>query len=70
MKRQEEMRIALEQYAEPSFPTAAEEFAFMAGFRAADKTMIDKATEWLFKHVFYYPDQSHMVEMFRKDMEE
>ena len=70
MKRQEEMRIALEQYAEPSFPTNEERLAFMAGFRAADKTMIEKACDWLMRYGCEYAREEVMVEHFRKDMDQ
>ena len=34
------------------------------------KKMIEKATQWLFENVFYYPDESDRVELFRKAMKE
>ena len=38
----------------------------------ADKTMIDKATQWLFEHVYDYtnPEDQERVEAFRKYLEE
>ena len=48
----------------------AEREAFEAGAEWADKTMIEKAIQWLFENVFYYPDESDKVELFRKAMEE
>ena len=46
------------------------EDGFIEGAKWADRTMIDKATQWLFENVFYYPDESDNVELFRKAMEE
>ena len=46
------------------------EDGFIEGAKWADKTMIEKATQWLFENVFYYPDESDNVELFRKAMEE
>ena len=46
------------------------EDGFIEGAKWADKTMIEKATQWLFENVFYYPDESDKVELFRKAMEE
>ena len=40
------------------------------GYEEGRKDMIDKATQWLFENVFYYPDESDNVELFRKAMEE
>ena len=42
------------------------------GVRLADKTMIDKATQWLFEHVYDYinPEDQERVESFRKYLED
>ena len=52
--------------------TVNEENAFQAGARWADKTMIEKATQWLFENVYDYliPEDQERVESFRKAMEE
>jgi len=46
--------------------------AFIEGARWADKTMIEKATQWLFENVYDYlnPEDQERVESFRKEMEE
>jgi hypothetical protein len=46
--------------------------AFVMGAVWADKTMIDKATQWLFENVYDYlnPEDQERVESFRKAMEE
>lgn len=45
---------------------------FIEGAKWADKTMIDKASEWLFENVYDYliPEDQERVESFRKAMEE
>jgi hypothetical protein len=45
---------------------------FIEGAKWADKTMIDKATQWLFENVYDYlnPEDQERVESFRKAMEE
>lgn len=52
--------------------TVNEEKAFQAGARWADKTMIEKATQWLFENVYDYlnPEDQERVESFRKYLEE
>lgn len=52
--------------------TVNEEKAFQAGAEWADRTMIDKATEWLFANVYDYlnHEDQERVESFRKAMEE
>ena len=47
-------------------PTYADAIAW------ADKTMIDKATQWLFEHVYDYtnPEDQERVEAFRKCLED
>ena len=44
---------------------------FIEGAKWADKTMIEKATQWLFEHVYDYlnPEDQERVESFRKAME-
>jgi hypothetical protein len=46
--------------------------AFIEGAEWADKTMIDKATQWLFENVYDYlnPEDQERVESFRKYLEE
>lgn len=48
------------------------EDGFIEGAKWADKTMIDKATEWLFANVYDYlnPEDQERVESFRKYLEE
>ena len=50
----------------------AEREAFEKGAYWADKTMIEKATQWLFEHVYDYlnPEDQERVESFRKYLEE
>ena len=45
---------------------------FIEGAKWADKTMIEKATQWLFEHVYDYlnPEDQERVESFRKYLEE
>ena len=52
--------------------TVNEEKAFQAGAKWADKTMIEKATLWLFENVYDYlnPEDQERVESFCKAMEE
>jgi hypothetical protein len=71
MTRREEIELAWlnkavqsnHRYDEKSFKEAVE---------WADKTMIDKATQWLFENVYDYliPEDQKRVESFRKYMEE
>ena len=46
--------------------------AFIEGAQWADKTMIEKATQWLFENVYDYlnPEDQERVESFRKYLEE
>ena len=46
--------------------------AFQEGAKWADKTMIEKATQWLFENVYDYlnPEDQERVESFRKYLEE
>lgn len=46
--------------------------AFEEGAYWADKTMIEKATQWLFENVYDYlnPEDQERVESFRKAMKE
>lgn len=67
MTRREEIK----QKALSKYPQGTNRYnKFIEGAKWADKTMIEKATQWLFENVFYYPDESHEVELFRKAMEE
>ena len=52
--------------------TVKEEKAFQVGAKWADKTMIEKATQWLFENVYDYlnPEDQERVESFRKYLEE
>lgn len=45
---------------------------FINGAEWADKTMIEKATQWLFENVYDYlnPEDQERVESFRKYLEE
>ena len=45
---------------------------FIQGAEWADKTMIEKATQWLFENVYDYlnPEDQERVESFRKYLEE
>ena len=45
---------------------------FIEGAKWADKTMIEKATQWLFENVYDYlnPEGQERVESFRKYLEE
>ena len=46
--------------------------AFEAGAEWMQETMIEKATQWLFEHVYDYlnPEDQERVESFRKYLEE
>jgi hypothetical protein len=46
--------------------------AFIEGAKWADKTMIEKAIQWLFENVYDYlnPEDQERVESFRKYLEE
>ena len=46
--------------------------AYIDGAKWANKTMIDKATQWLFEHVYDYTnaEDQERVEAFRKSLEE
>ena len=48
------------------------EEGFIEGAKWADKTMIEKATQWLFENVYDYliPEDQERVESFRKYLEE
>ena len=65
MTRREEIIKAAHE-----FYKGDEASTFVVAAQWADKTMIDKATQWLFENVFYYPEESAIVESFRKAMEE
>lgn len=70
-RREREILIASVSWTDKSL-TVNEEKAFQAGARWADKTMIDKAIQWLFENVYDYlnPEDQERVESFRKAMEE
>lgn len=46
------------------------EDGFIEGAKWADKTMIEKACDWLMRYGCEYATEEVMVEHFRKDMEE
>lgn len=48
------------------------EDGFIEGAKWADKTIIEKATQWLFENVYDYliPEDQERVESFRKYLEE
>lgn len=70
-RREREILIASVSWTDKSL-TVNEEKAFQAGARWADKTMIEKATQWLFENVYDYlnPEDQERVESFRKAMED
>lgn len=80
MTRQEERKQAAQQrYSGESQYQVAKAQAFLTGARWADKTMIDKACEWLSKSLYYsqyregcFNTESfeEFVNEFRKAMEE
>ena len=67
MKRKEEItKKALE------LDTTNDIATFVVAAQWADKTMIDKATQWLFENVYDYtnPEDQERVEAFRKYLED
>jgi hypothetical protein len=68
-QREREILIASVSWIDKSL-TVNEEKAFQAGARWADKTMIDKACEWLMLYGCEYATEEVMVEHFKKAMEE
>lgn len=76
MTRREEIEQQAEMFRQPykgsgNYSTSIDiKNAFQEGAKWADRTMIEKATQWLFENVFYYPDESDNVALFRKTMEE
>ena len=70
-RREREILIASVSWTDKSL-TVNEEKAFQAGAKWANKTMIDKATQWLFENVYDYlnPEDQERVESFRKYLEE
>ena len=70
-RREREILIASVSWTDKSL-TVNEEKAFQAGARWADKTMIEKAIQWLFENVYDYlnPEDQERVESFRKYLEE
>ena len=71
IRREREILIASVSWTDKSL-TVNEEKAFQAGARWADRTMIEKATQWLFENVYDYlnPEDQERVESFRKYLEE
>ena len=70
MTREEKMWEAVEQkHGELS---RREALVTLTAMEWADKTMIEKATQWLFENVYDYlnPEDQERVESFRKAMEE
>lgn len=58
MKREKEKIVALNNYIHETSSSGCEvvkENAFIAGFEIADKTMLDRACEWLNKIFFQNP---------------
>ena len=70
MSREEEMWEAVEQ--EHGDLSKRESFVTLTALEWADKTMIEKATQWLFENVYDYlnPEGQERVESFRKYLEE
>jgi hypothetical protein len=67
MTRREEIeKVANEFYKGDEVST------FVVAAQWADKTMIEKATQWLFENVYDYlnPEDQERVESFRKYLEE
>lgn len=83
MTRKEEISKQALKYGEPEYllqtPNILGTQGFIQGAKWADKTMIDKACEWLTKHLYDYDyiegyevfrDVNSFVNDFRKAMEE
>lgn len=84
MTRNEEINKQALRYGEPEYLLQTSNILGMQGFiqgaKWADKTMIDKACEWLLKNAYKHVDDSRvymtftytvdMIEDFRKAMEE
>lgn len=74
MRKEEIEKASICQY--QIIGTIGEQEAFKNGFvkgaEWADKTMIEKATQWLFENVYDYlnPEDQERVESFRRYMEE
>jgi hypothetical protein len=70
-RRERDILIASVSWTDKTL-TVNEEKAFQAGARWADKTMIEKATQWLFENVYDYlnPEDQERVKSFRKYLEE
>lgn len=75
-RREREILIASVSWTDKSL-TVNEEKAFQAGARWADKTMIDKACEWLKENIWVYINyegcsgeelENDIIEDFRKAM--
>ena len=78
MTRREEIEQQAEMFRQPykgsgNYSTSIDiKNAFQEGAKWADKTMIDKAKQWLFENVYDYlnPEDQERVESFRKYLEE
>ena len=78
MKRREEIVTATlgcrQSYADLKRPITPDDVAdaFEKGAYWADKTMIEKAIQWLFENVYDYlnPEDQERVESFRKYLED
>ena len=84
MTREEEINKEAFKYGEPEYllqsPNILGTQGFIHGAKWADKTMIEKACEWLLKNTYKHVDDSRvymtftytsdMIEKFRKAMEE
>ena len=68
MTREEEMWQAVEEEHGTLLPR--ESFITLTAMEWADKTMIDKACNWLMQYGCQYATEEVMVEHFRKAMEE
>ena len=64
-------RKEIKQKALSKYPQGTNRYnKFIEGARWADKTMIEKACEWLMRYGCEYATEEVMVEHFRKAMEE
>lgn len=71
MTREKEKIVALNNYIHETSSSGCEvikENAFIAGFEIADRTMLDRACEWL-KNGGYFVNSNETIEDFRKAME-
>lgn len=78
MTRREQIKQQAEEYRQPyrdgGYRLSSKDIrdAFEEGAEWADKTMMEKATQWLFENVYDYlnPEDQERVESFRKYLEE